>query len=516
MPQERIEDVVRESLPTLRAARALAARPGYRLDRGRLTMEPAVVVLAGTETAREKIPERLGGYRTDVRGASATETLRAKDPEGYAQAAARVPPEHRLARFPGEVDVATGKPVAAPLPANPTVPYTPPPGVPLAPVTDRMSLTCSASPDAGWAVLAAFLAAVKQGLTVGMYDFTSAHVLAAVRAALGSAGTLSLVLDDPPRNPTADQTDEESEQALARALGSRQSFAWAAEALDPRVSKAIFPSAYHIKVAVRDRAAFWLSSGNWNNSNQPVVDPWKDPTGAAAIAAKSDRDWHVVVEHPGLSRTLESYLRHDLAVAEGLQATAARAASPLPQALLAGGASLAPRPSPRRFFHPLTVSSEVASVQPLLTPDLGSGNYASNLLALLESAKQKLYIQTQYVHPPQGGEDAPFRALVDAVRQKMQAGLDVRVILSEYETAPYLEQLQAAGWNLAQVRIQRGVHNKGFVVDSSAVAVGSQNWSGDGVLRNRDATLVIRHAGVAQYFEGIFLADWEELAAPAA
>ena len=31
----------------------------------------------------------------------------------------------------------------------------------------------------------------------------------------------------------------------------------------------IFRTAYHIKVAVRDHSTFWLSSGNWNNSNQP-------------------------------------------------------------------------------------------------------------------------------------------------------------------------------------------------------------------------------------------------------
>ena len=33
-----------------------------------------------------------------------------------------------------------------------------------------------------------------------------------------------------------------------------------------------FASAYHIKVAVRDRKSFWLSSGNWQSSNQPDID----------------------------------------------------------------------------------------------------------------------------------------------------------------------------------------------------------------------------------------------------
>jgi phosphatidylserine/phosphatidylglycerophosphate/cardiolipin synthase-like enzyme len=62
------------------------------------------------------------------------------------------------------------------------------------------------------------------------------------------------------------------------------------------------------------------------------------------------------------------------------------------------------------------------------------------------------------------------------------------------------------------MRIQQRVHNKGIVVDSRAVLVSSQNWSAEGVLQNRDAGLIIHNAAIAQYFEAIFLQDWEERA----
>jgi phosphatidylserine/phosphatidylglycerophosphate/cardiolipin synthase-like enzyme len=92
--------------------------------------------------------------------------------------------------------------------------------------------------------------------------------------------------------------------------------------------------------------------------------------------------------------------------------------------------------------------------------------------------------------------------------------VDVRIILSQYEaTGSWLEKLQSAGVDASKyVKIQTGVHNKGFIVDGTVVAVGSQNWSGDGVERNRDASLIIYHAGAANYFEGIFLHDWNTLA----
>jgi len=117
------------------------------------------------------------------------------------------------------------------------------------------------------------------------------------------------------------------------------------------------------------------------------------------------------------------------------------------------------------------------------------------------------------MHPPKAGVDKDFQALVAAVQDRIDKKKRVRIILSEYEaTGGWLEKLQEAGLDTSVVRIQNGVHNKGFVVDSKVVALGSQNWSGDGVLRNRDASLIIWHADAAQYFEQIFSYDWDTFA----
>ena len=135
------------------------------------------------------------------------------------------------------------------------------------------------------------------------------------------------------------------------------------------------------------------------------------------------------------------------------------------------------------------------------------------MLNLLESAQNTLYIQLQYIHPSARQEDAKFTALLETVTAKIQAGLDVRIILSEAQVSQgWLERLQAAGVDLSAVRIQHGVHNKGFVVDSKIVVLGSQNWSSEGVLSNRDASVLVESATVAEYYQQIFLHDWERLA----
>lgn len=527
-----IDQVVVANLQAFKKRGALTVRPGYKITGGWITRQPAIVVTVEEKRAdispQDAVPPKVGGYPTDVRQATQIQRLRHTNPQLHATITATARPEYTQPEFPLERDAQTGLPLkTAAAPASvaavlkkPTVAYTPAPVASLAAVTGKMSITCHASPDAGWLELSKFLQGIQQQFTVGMYDFTSAHVLKAVEAGLSGHQKLSLVLDHPALNHTADQSDDQTEKALATELGAREQFAWAAEARDPMVTQAIFPNAYHIKVAVKDHQLFWLSSGNWNNSNQPDIDPFDktaNPAAIAQIAQKSDRDWHVIVQHPGLAQTFEAYLKHDLEVATALQAGAAgakMAASLPPEASAASPeAPIHGKTAPAQYFQPFEITNEEVKVQPLLTPDTGAGNYAENILKLIQSATSKLYIQTQYMHPPNQGTDVAFQALIEAVKEKINKGLDVRIILSEYEaTGNWLEKLQEAGLEMSAVRIQNGVHNKGFLVDSKVVALGSQNWSGDGVLRNRDASLIIYHQGAAQYFEKIFIHDWTTLA----
>jgi phospholipase D-like protein len=492
----------------------LGVRAGYKVVGGWPTRKPAIVVTVAqksdTVTGAQRLPDKVGGIAVDVREASRLKQLELTDPEGYEAIVDQLPAEQRVARFPDEhrpSAIAPAGPPLAPRLAKPRIPYTPPDGVALTSVEDQFTVTCCASPDAGWPVLSQFLSATGGQLTVGLYDFTSAHILAGLQAALAGEQRLDLVLDHPAKNPTADQTDEETHTALANLLGERLRFAWALEGSDRFAAAAIYPNAYHIKVAVRDQDSLWLSSGNWNNSNQPGIDPVTNPADAAA-AKDSDRDWHVVIQHPALAQTFAAYLENDLTVALDHQATpnALAPMAALPVAL--EQRNLTPRAF-TRFFAPQTFGEQMR-IQPLLTPD--PGVYRDAVLQLIQSATQSLYIQTQYAHPSDQPADQAFTDLLAAVAERQQAGVDVRIIFSQWETADYLEKMQAAGFDLAQVRIQQGVHNKGIVRDATDVLISSENWSADGVLRNRDAGVIISHSAIAQYFQQIFLHDWTNLA----
>jgi hypothetical protein len=515
-----VDQVISAHIAELSKPGVLSVRPGFQAAGQWLTKKPAIVVTVDQKrddlAPDQRLPETIGGFPVDVRQADSLQKMRATNPALYVSVAAAARPEMERPVFPFERDL-SGQPLApvaaevdaARRPSKPQIDYTGPAGVTLDPIDDEFTITCHASPDAGWPTLKPFLEGTKSRLTVGMYDFTSAHVLDTVKESMNGK-KLNLVLDHPAPNKTRDQTDEDTRAALDQELSGNLAFAWALERADPMASSWIFPNAYHIKVAVRDGKAFWLSSGNFNNSNQPDIDPVSDPAGSSAIARKSDRDWHVIVAHPKLAAVFEAFLQHDLEVASENQAGSGAQAA----ALLAAVGELAEPPltiSPRiakQYFAPRTVTADM-KIQPILTPD----NYVDHILPLINGAKQSFYMQTQYIHPSGKSGDEGLAALIEAVVQKIKDGIDVRLIMSQFETLDKLELLQDGGIDLSHVRIQANVHNKGMVVDSSVVALGSQNWSADGVIRNRDATLIIYNEEAAKYWQQIFIHDWTNMAA---
>ncbi|MBV9703671.1 MAG: hypothetical protein JO163_13160 [Methylobacteriaceae bacterium] len=501
----------------------VSVRSGRLMQSGQVTDLPAIVVNVRPEsvdTLAGALPKNIDGVPVDVRPAGVMKQMRVDDlPRYMALGAAR----HEL-RDPEFADETffdkNGKPIgpstvsalAAARPRKEEIQYTPAAGVSLDEVTEDISLVLHVSPDAGLGQLTDFLSGVQHELVVGMYDFTSAKILQAVEAAMAGK-SLTLTLDHPPKNPSADQTGEQTIQDLSQSLGGTFKSAWALTNPDKFAPVWIYPNAYHIKVAVRDESSFWLSSGNWNNSNQPEIDI-SDPSTANKVAETHDRDWHVIATGSSLPGVFRAFLENDYGVAHAKEsetvANAALAAAAQMPELVVPAAVLAAGRVPRQFFAPKTISGQIR-IQPLLTPD----NYHDHVLALIQSAKQKFYMQTQYIHPSGRAGDEDHDALIAAVAKLVQAGLDVRLICSEFETPDWVEKVaDAGGIEPSVLRIQPKVHNKGIIVDGAVAMISSQNWSADGTLRNRDAGLIIWDARAAAYFEEIFLHDWNFLASP--
>ena len=325
-----IDRVIKRNLSRLKRPGVLTVRPGYEFADGRLTGRSAIVVTVDRKRARvapaQRLPEEVDGIPVDVRPSTAMQRLRAKAPARHALLARFGPKKDREPAWPHERRVSDGKLVSSlPRPQHPAwhamakkpqIQYTPAKPA-LAKVSRPMTILACASPDAGFTVLAQFLEAAKSRLTVGLYDFTSGDILKTLTSVIAKRRLpYKMVLDHPALNQTANQSDAQTVQAIGKA-DRNATVMWALTETDPDTTKWIFPSAYHIKVAVRDGNAFWLSSGNWNVSNQPNLAVETPSRGALDTA---DRDWHVVVMDEGLAKLFEAYIEHDYAVASGAQA----------------------------------------------------------------------------------------------------------------------------------------------------------------------------------------------------
>jgi phosphatidylserine/phosphatidylglycerophosphate/cardiolipin synthase-like enzyme len=538
--EKAIDQTIRKNLARLSKLGVLTVRPGYEIANHQLTGKSAIVATVHTKKAElpkgDLLPDKIGNTPVDVREATAYQRLRAHDPAAAELAQVYSRPEDKEPTWPLEREVSTGRLISAKNSATQKafaeskiiqaathrsigthakkehIDYVPAEAS-LEAVTTTTTITAHVSPDAGLTTLQTFLGDTKRSLTVGMYDFTSGRILEAFVNDLNDGKTLQMVLDNPPANPTRDQTDVQTVEELEAKLGKDVRIARALDREDVFASAWMFPYAYHIKVIVRDGNAFWLSSGNLNNSNQPDLD---------SPPHTEDRDWHVIVEDQGLAKTFFEYLNQDFISASKHQAdetTADAAAVRDANAKLAAEANPPPLKSlglssagrvPAKTFKNINVK-----ITPLLTPDKmqddeSKGQYLTNIISLISSAQKKLYIQLQYIEASKGSGN--YDTLLQTIAERVQAGVDVRLIESAQYGEKWAEKMKAEGVDLtANIRLQPNVHNKGFVVDSRTVVVSSQNFSPAGVEENRDAGLIIESDEIANYFEPIFLSDWNKL-----
>jgi hypothetical protein len=493
----------------------LGVRAGYKFIGGRITAMPAVVVIVDRKVAplktEDRIPGSLDGIPTDITLPDPYERLRLT-PGAEAGVAVKAP---RLL-IDELQDATAARRAEEAAEAIRAITYEPPPGSNLDAVTGAMTITCHVSPDAGWRVLEPFLSATENGMSVGMYDFTAPHIYRAARTLLKTDGVTwrqtlgpkeSLPAEDDVDSTKADDlTEVQVVRGLRRVALDRFTTAFAHVG-----SGRTFASAYHIKLAVRDGKAFWLSSGSWQTSNQPSIDFLADDADRT-LMPRFNREWHVVVQNRALSEKFEVFLQHDLATAQQPIEEAALAA--LPDLLIPEEAFFAEERARRTVdvFAPQKFTfgaSNPLTVQPILTPD----NFIDIVLDLLKKRPSRtLYFQNQSLNPIKEPTPAFKELLRLLAKYSNDDDLDVRIIIRSIGAIrKKLESLKAAGFNMSRIRLQEGCHTKGIIIDSGTILLGSHNFTNEGTQVNRDASLLIRDKGIAGYFERIFLHDWEQL-----
>ena len=499
---------VRQQLADLKDV--VATRPGYKYPpAGDPTPAIVVAVTPGTAPVQAAELETKFGIPFNVTDATVEEQLAATERQPVSFG---TPGGSMVSAF--EKMMGGDEPLDFAPPKTGSYEQPDPPNLPL--VKEKMDLTICVSPEAGWGELEAFLGETKKTLTVAMYQFTAPHIFKAIEDAVTPAGRkFELILHPVPEKPAksgvkANDLDEEKEiiDPLEEEMKARFETTWAT-LLSKANPEGLFASAYHIKVAVRDNTAFWLSSGNWQSSNQPDVHPFVDRPKAlpAGFQRKYNRDYHAIISNDKLASIYEFYIKRDFELSAAQAGEAVSFAAPdlfVPEEEEAPVAFAAPP----QLFPPLRLN-RVVSVQPLLTPD----NYAENALKLIKSAAKSVWFQNQYINFRGTNDDfAEFRLLIGALKDKVDRKLDVRIICRDMMKQESLDVLIALGFPKEVFRFQPACHNKTIIVDGKIVMFGSHNWSNEGVKSNRDASLIFDDPEIAAYLAQVYDYDWNTLA----
>ena len=467
-------------------------RPGYRFKNGWITDERVVVVevrekkpLSELRAAGQPpIPPQFMGVGTDVRTAALADQLASLG-----------------------IDLET---LEAPAKAGL---YREPPDLSLDPVKAKMAAIFHVSPDSGFPNLKAFLGRVKKHLTATIYEWEPTHISDAIQAAMKGAGhTLKMVTQ--PHIGIAEGT-EDAVKDMQKRIGSKFQHVFASVG-----SGKLIPSAYHIKVASRDGEEFWLSSGNWKDSNQADIDPAGTNSHSITPLRQHNREWHAIVANPTLATLFQKYIDFDFEEAQRVPFEEMPMAA-LPEVFVPEEAFLAAEvPVAVTYFKPLKLNREL-EIQPLLTPDRNSRHqhiFIKFATQLAQDAKHKIYVENQSFSISEG--QAEYEDFFTTLRDQQKAGLDVRIIFRDPREFRHgdvtlqktLEKIKEFDLDTDLVKVQKKCHTKGIIADAKQVILGSQNLTSAGSLFNRDASLLVRDPEVAAYFEKIFLFDWDHLA----
>ncbi len=476
----------------------IAVRLGYRFKRGWITNEQVIVV-----EVRDKmplpdlnraglplIPNQFHNVGVDVRTAGFVDQL-------------------------GNLGIGLGDLEARARPAG----YREPPAdeVSLELVKEPMRAIFHVSPDSGFPNLKAFIGRVKQFLVATIYEWDPTHISDAIETAMTPHGR-SLKMVTQPKFGIAAGTEDAVDDMTHR-IGSKFQHVYASVG-----SGKLIPSDYHIKVASRDGEEFWLSSGNWKDSNQANIDPAGDHSTSIAPLRDHNREWHAIIANARLATIFQKYIEWDFQEAQRVPfEESVPVAGPdlfIPEAAFLEGLEA---PVAVQYFDPLVIDREL-EVQPLLTPDRDSrGNriFMEFATDMIRKASRSIYIENQSFNLLANDNNVDeFEQFFVTLRDQQASGVDVKVIFRDPREFPrgakklsdLLELLKTFGLDTDTIKVQRKCHTKGIIVDTSEVLLGSHNLTNVGSLYNRDASLLVRDPDVAAYFEKVFLFDWNNMA----
>lgn len=351
-------------------------------------------------------------------------------------------------------------------------------------------VTAAVSPDSSFLFLKEFIDRAKSTLIIYIYDISAPYLLDLLAAAKKRRVKIYAMFDA---------------NSFGNAeLAALKEVAVSVKAAPSSGDRSVF-TVCHQKFLIIDGRTVIIESANWAKSSVPQI---KIP----GTFKKGNREWFIRFDDAGIANWFTGLFNADFKIPPKPSA-AVQIAAPLDQSDLLIGAAA---PAPGRLFKSKDVKDPAgATITPIVSPD----NYLKEVKALLKTAERSVCLQQQYVLAGKGIKDL---LEIIAQRRAHKSKLELRIITSaafakNWEATK--KTLDAAGMlgalRALSTRSFTHCHNKGVIVDDTAVVVSSTNWSENSVMRAREAGVLVRSKEIARYYRDVFDLDWKEGIKPA-
>lgn len=358
------------------------------------------------------------------------------------------------------------------------------------PTFEVSQLTLYASPDSSFETLTGLIAAARDRLHLHVYELRSASLADALVAAKLTNPRIDLqVLVD--ASPVGLQLSDRHEEADAlRRIEDAGGESWLADA--DRYDH------HHLKVLVADDAVA-IQSENWVASGVPANPSW------------GNRGWGVVVHDAEVADWFATWMAEDRAAWDTRPFDLATF-----DRTFVEPARTAPRIGDHRPVPAVTLDGAFR-VTPIVAPDHTQVPAMDAIALAVAGARQRLDVQ-QLDLALRGSNVLGWRgndALAAAIVRASHEGAHVRVQLAAPFSADDLGNEEALDWLAGQGidgKMAGGnfatLHNKGIIADEAAI-VGSINGNHHSRSDNREVSVLLEGAGIADYYGALFDGDWK-------
>jgi len=373
--------------------------------------------------------------------------------------------------------------------------------------TSSGTLTPAIGPEETLGQLLDWLGATESSLHVHLYELASPELTEALVDLAQSGVEVTMLLEGEVYASESTKKRQRGYASLVADAGG--TVLWMAD--PPTGTSPAAPYAFiHSKVAVRDGNSVWISSGNWKRTSQPLdgdpgnrewslyIDSVEVATNVLQRMSWDEDSGHLhVVEwsdsHPSLGRP-SSWDQE--------QAEPSRATAPA---------------------NPVSFDGSFSG-RLLTCPD----DCIGGLIDLIDSANDTIDVSVQYFDMDWtwGWGENPLLAAIE--RAMVDRGVKVRILqnaaYADEDGNDVREMVHHVNdiWNRSMgldatailMSTEEGIlklHNKGMIIDSDTVLIGSINWGSNSALRNREMGLAIDHSGLAGHVLSSFEEDWNRV-----